>query len=106
MTAAAAGLSLPPTLPFWMASVAAVVAIAFGKEFFGGFGRNVFNPAIVGRAFIYVLPTEMTRGFAPAYTAMPGGLAHWGRSGVRRHGRGQCRYPHWVLRDYRGWRRR
>lgn len=47
-------LSLPPTLPFWMAAVGAVIAMSFGKEFFGGFGRNVFNPAIVGRAFIFV----------------------------------------------------
>lgn len=98
------GLSLPPTLPFWMAAVAAVVAIAFGKEFFGGFGRNVFNPAVVGRAFIYVcFPTEMTRGFAPAYTAMPGGLAHWGPlRALADMDAVSAATPMWVLRDY-GW---
>jgi Na+-transporting NADH:ubiquinone oxidoreductase subunit B len=48
------GLSLPPALPLWMAVVGVVVGIAFGKMVFGGFGRNVFNPALTGRAFLYV----------------------------------------------------
>jgi Na+-transporting NADH:ubiquinone oxidoreductase subunit B len=47
-------LSLPPTLPLWMVAVGAAFAVAFGKMMFGGFGRNVFNPALVGRAFLYV----------------------------------------------------
>jgi len=98
------GLSLPPTLPFWMASVAAVVAMSFGKEFFGGFGRNVFNPAMVGRAFVYVcFPIEMTRGFAPAYVSGTGGFAHWGplRS-LAGMDAVSAATPMWVLRDY-GW---
>jgi Na+-transporting NADH:ubiquinone oxidoreductase subunit B len=47
-------LSLSPALPFWMVAVGAVFAVAFGKMMFGGFGRNVFNPALVGRAFLYI----------------------------------------------------
>jgi Na+-transporting NADH:ubiquinone oxidoreductase subunit B len=47
-------MSLPPTLPFWMAAIGAVFGIAFGKMVFGGFGRNIFNPALTGRAFIYI----------------------------------------------------
>jgi Na+-transporting NADH:ubiquinone oxidoreductase subunit B len=47
-------LILPPSLPFWMAAVGIVFGVVFGKMVFGGFGRNVFNPALVGRAFIYV----------------------------------------------------
>lgn len=47
-------LSLPPGIPFWMAAVGAVFALIFGKMVFGGFGRNVFNPALVGRVFLYV----------------------------------------------------
>ncbi len=79
VTAALYALSLPPTLPFWMATVGMVVAISFGKELFGGFGRNVFNPAIVGRAFIYVaFPIEMTNRFAPVWRGFPGGFARWG----------------------------
>ena len=47
-------LSLPPTLPAWMAVVGIVFGILFGKMVFGGFGKNIFNPALSGRAFIYV----------------------------------------------------
>jgi Na+-transporting NADH:ubiquinone oxidoreductase subunit B len=98
------GLSLPPTLPFWMASVAALVAMSFGKEFFGGFGRNVFNPAIVGRAFIYVcFPVEMTRGFTPAYSAGIGGFGQWGSlRALDGMDAVSAATPLWVLRDY-GW---
>lgn len=47
-------LSLPPALPLWMALIGILFAVVFGKMVFGGFGRNVFNPALTGRAFIYV----------------------------------------------------
>lgn len=73
------GLSLPPTMPFWQAAVGSFVAILFGKEVFGGFPRNVFNPAIVGRGFLYVcFPTDMTGAFTPVWKGLPGGFAHWG----------------------------
>lgn len=72
------GLSLPPTTPFWIVATGAVVAILFGKEVFGGFGRNVFNPAIVGRAFVYVaFPVELTSKFVPAFSKFPGGFKEW-----------------------------
>ncbi len=72
------GLSLPPTMPLWQAAVGAIVAILFGKEVFGGFGRNFANPAIVGRAFMYVaFPKPMTNAFVPAFRGFPGGLAKW-----------------------------
>jgi len=44
-------LSLPPSLPFWAAPLAAVFAIAVVKMAFGGLGRNFLNPALAGRAF-------------------------------------------------------
>ncbi len=47
-------LSLPPTTPFWIAVVGIAFGIVFGKMVFGGFGKNIFNPAISGRAFIYI----------------------------------------------------
>ncbi len=47
-------LSLPPGLPVWMAVLGIVFGIVFGKMVFGGFGKNVFNPALTARAFIYV----------------------------------------------------
>ena len=72
------GLSLPPTVPMWIAVVGIVVAILFGKEAFGGFGRNFANPAIVGRAFVYVcFPNELTSSFVPVFRGLPGGFAHW-----------------------------
>jgi Na+-transporting NADH:ubiquinone oxidoreductase subunit B len=71
-------LSLPPTLPLWQAAVGVVVGVLFAKELFGGFGKNWANPAIVGRAFIYVaFPVEMTGRFVPAFRGWPGGFAHW-----------------------------
>ena len=45
-------LSLPPGFPLWMGAVAGFVAIAMGKVLFGGMGFNVFNPALLGRAFV------------------------------------------------------
>ncbi|MFC1737604.1 RnfABCDGE type electron transport complex subunit D [Planctomycetota bacterium] len=45
-------LSVPPSLPFWAAIIGSVFAIAIGKMVFGGLGSNIFNPAMVGRAFL------------------------------------------------------
>ncbi len=45
-------LSLPPTLPVWAAVIGSCFAIAVGKMVFGGLGANIFNPAMVGRAFL------------------------------------------------------
>lgn len=47
-------LILPPTIPLWMAAVGIVFGVLFGKMVFGGFGRNIFNPALVGRVFLYI----------------------------------------------------
>lgn len=61
-------MTLPPSLPFWMAAVGAVFGVVFGKMVFGGFGKNPFNPALVGRAFIYItFAQHMTsRWYVPA----------------------------------------
>jgi len=84
VTCALYSLSLPPTMPFWMALVGIVVGILFGKEVFGGFGKNWANPAIVGRAFVYVaFPVEMTGSFVPAFRGVPGGFAHWSFATLR-----------------------
>ena len=47
-------LTLPPGLPLWMAFLGGFVSIAFGKVIWGGLGHNLFNPALVGRAFLPV----------------------------------------------------
>lgn len=45
-------LILPPTLPLWAVAIGSFFGVFFGKEIFGGTGRNIFNPALVGRLFI------------------------------------------------------
>jgi len=66
-------LTLPPTIPLWMVAVGVVVGVALGKEVFGGTGKNIFNPALVGRVFLAIaFPVEMTT----KWTAPVGGF--WG----------------------------
>jgi Na+-transporting NADH:ubiquinone oxidoreductase subunit B len=73
--------SLPPALPFWMAGVGIVFGIVFGKMVYGGFGRNVFNPALTGRAFIYVsFGNAMTAQWSEPFRPFPAGLLRWGWS--------------------------
>jgi Na(+)-translocating NADH:ubiquinone oxidoreductase B subunit len=45
-------LVLPPTTPLWMVAIGCMFGVFVGKEIFGGTGRNLFNPAIVGRCFL------------------------------------------------------
>jgi len=45
-------LSVPPSLPVWAAIIGSCFAIGVGKMVFGGLGANIFNPAMVGRAFL------------------------------------------------------
>ena len=71
-------LSLPPNLPFWMAGIGIIFGVAVGKMVFGGFGKNVFNPAMVGRCFIYVsFPIEMTANWSSPFIDGLGGFVHW-----------------------------
>jgi Na+-transporting NADH:ubiquinone oxidoreductase subunit B len=74
-------LSLPPMSPFWMAVVGIVVGVALGKMVFGGFGQNVFNPAMVGRCFLYVtFPLEMTNQWAAPLWGGAAGFGKWSLS--------------------------
>ena len=55
------GLCLPPGLPLWMAALGSASGIGLGKAVFGGLGQNVFNPALLGRAFLQAaFPVAMT----------------------------------------------
>jgi len=47
-------LSLPGTAPWYVGVIASFVAIGLGKTIFGGVGMNIFNPAMVGRAFVMI----------------------------------------------------
>ena len=54
-------LVIPPSTPLWMTALGAVFAVVVAKEFFGGLGANVFNPALIGRAFLLMsFPAAMT----------------------------------------------
>jgi electron transport complex protein RnfD len=59
-------LILPPSIPLWMAVLGAVFATVVVKEFFGGIGANVFNPALTGRAFLLMsFPAAVTSWISP-----------------------------------------
>jgi electron transport complex protein RnfD len=58
--------ALPTLAPWWLPVVAASVAIGIGKQAFGGVGRNPFNPAMVGYAFVLLsFPLQMTHWPGP-----------------------------------------
>jgi Na+-transporting NADH:ubiquinone oxidoreductase subunit B len=54
-------LVMPVNVPLWMVAVATAFAVVFAKEIFGGTGMNIWNPALVTRAFLFfAYPTEMS----------------------------------------------
>jgi electron transport complex protein RnfD len=60
-------LILPPEAPLWITALGAVFAVVVAKEFFGGLGANVFNPALIGRAFLLMsFPVALTAWKDPA----------------------------------------
>jgi electron transport complex protein RnfD len=66
VTALIFALSLPPLLPWYATAIGMFTAVALGKMAFGGLGFNVFNPAMVGRAFLMLaFPIEMTSWAEP-----------------------------------------
>jgi Na+-transporting NADH:ubiquinone oxidoreductase subunit B len=54
VTCALFSLAFPPATPLWILAVGIVFTMAMAKGVYGGFGRNIFNPAIAGRAFVYI----------------------------------------------------
>lgn len=69
-------LTLPVSIPIWIAILGILFGLFFGKLFFGGFGKNIFNPAIVGRVFIYVnFPEPLTTSWNHAASVFPGGFS-------------------------------
>lgn len=76
-------LTLPPSTPYWIAVVGIIFAVLFGKMVFGGFGKNIFNPALVGRAFIYVsFPEPLTISWTKVSTSFPGGFVKYINQGI------------------------
>ena len=77
--------NLPPAVPLWLVAVGSFVAIAIAKQAFGGLGRNIFNPALVGRAFllaawpaymtVFVKPFDVIAGATPLALLKEGKIA-------------------------------
>ena len=68
-------LTLPPSIPLWISCIGVAFGVLFGKMVFGGFGKNPFNPALVGRAFIYVnFPAFMTHQWLEPLSPIFSGL--------------------------------
>lgn len=54
-------MTLPPTIPLWQVAVGISFGVVIGKEVFGGTGRNIFNPALTARAFLFfAYPAKMS----------------------------------------------
>ena len=66
VTAALLSFALPPLVPAWIPALGAIVAIVVAKQLFGGLGKNLFNPAMVGYVFLLIsFPVEMTQWIPP-----------------------------------------
>jgi len=65
VTCALYALSLPPNTPIWITAIGIAFGVALGKMAYGGFGRNIFNPAITGRLFIYITFPNVVNKWAP-----------------------------------------
>jgi len=61
-------LILPPSIPLWAAFLGTIVAVILGKQVFGGLGHNIFNPALVGRAFLMAAFPVMLTSWIEPYT--------------------------------------
>jgi len=71
-------LILPPTLPLWMVGLGVAFGVFIGKELFGGTGRNVFNPALVGRCFLaFAYPKTMSASWLEPSHDLAGRLFAW-----------------------------
>jgi Na+-transporting NADH:ubiquinone oxidoreductase subunit B len=64
-------LTLSPSIPLWQVALGISFGVVFGKEIFGGTGKNFLNPALVGRAFLYFSYPGQISGDA-VWTAVDG----------------------------------
>lgn len=73
--------TIPPGVPYWIPILGAVMAIYVAKQLLGGIGFNVFNPALIGRAFLVAtFPVAMTSAWLPPLREVS--LFHYMGSGV------------------------
>jgi len=68
-------LIMPPNVPLWMVALGVVFGVFIGKEIFGGTGRNLFNPALLGRCFLALgFPRVMSSSWGSPGTGLTGNL--------------------------------
>lgn len=68
-------LIMPPAVPLWMVALGVAFGVFVGKEIFGGTGRNLFNPALVGRCFLALAyPAQMSSSWLTPATELGGRL--------------------------------
>jgi len=71
-------LILPPNLPLWMVALGVAFGVFIAKELFGGTGRNIFNPALVGRCFLSLgFPKVMSASWAQPGHGLVGNMLTW-----------------------------
>jgi len=58
-------LIVPPTIPLWQVAIGTAFGVLFGKEIFGGTGKNIFNPALMARAFLFFAYPAQISGEQP-----------------------------------------
>jgi electron transport complex protein RnfD len=58
-------MNLPSNAPLYIPAVGSFVAIVITKHLFGGLGYNIFNPALIGRAFVLISFPKLMTTFAP-----------------------------------------
>ncbi|MBI5047899.1 MAG: RnfABCDGE type electron transport complex subunit D [Deltaproteobacteria bacterium] len=68
-------LTLPPSFPYYGAVLGSAFAVGVGKQLFGGLGYNIFNPALLGRAFLQATyPVLITTWSEPLSKAAKAGV--------------------------------
>ena len=78
VTGALFALAMPPGVGWHVMAVGMGFAILFSKEMFGGFGKNIFNPAIAGRCFVYIcFPIALTGAWYPPAQGTWGAFKQW-----------------------------
>jgi len=76
-------LILPPGLPLWMVAVGCAFGVLVGRELFGGTGRNIFNPALVGRCFLAIgYPRAMAQTWIEAGEGLVGRFGQYVSAGA------------------------
>ena len=76
---------MPVDIPLWMVALATAFSVIFGKEVFGGTGMNVFNPALLARAFAFFAYTPSMSGARCGSQGSPRARAWWTASRAPRH---------------------